>query len=135
VRYVEIDIPLVNVIICRNMSRHLPIFISHSVNLWGMMRRTIGLTISCMKYQGIHIGFKEKHNKKEIMRSSTPQEEETSTLVVDSKEEDEDEVWSEVEVIVFSITVHNLDIWKGTVKTLVLLSTTATHLIMSSIIV
>jgi hypothetical protein len=84
VRYVEIDIALMNVITCKNMSRHLPIFIAHSVNLWGMMRRTVGLTISCMKDQGIHIESKEKHNKKEIMHNSTPQEEETSTLGVDS---------------------------------------------------
>jgi hypothetical protein len=117
------------------MSRHLPIFIAHSVNLWGMMRRIVGLMISCMKDQGIHIEFKEKHNKKEIMHSSTPQEEETSTLMVDSEEEDEEEVWVEVEVRLFVITMHNQDIWQGIVRTLVLLATIVTHLIMSSKIV
>jgi hypothetical protein len=89
------------------MSRHPPIFTAHYVNLWGMMRRIIGITISCMKYQGIHIKFKEKHKKKEIMRSSSPQEEENSTLMVNSEEEDEEEVWVEVEVILFYITTHN----------------------------
>jgi hypothetical protein len=77
VRYVEIDISLVNVITCRNMSRHLPIFIAHFVNLWGMMRRKAGLMISCMKGQGIHIELKEKCSQKETLRSSIPQEDET----------------------------------------------------------
>jgi hypothetical protein len=98
VRYVEIEITLVNVIICINMSRCLPISIAHSLNMWGMMRRIVGITISCMKDQGIHIEFKEKHSKNEIMCNSTPQEEETSTLMVDSEEEDEVEVWVKVEV-------------------------------------
>jgi hypothetical protein len=91
VRYVEIDITLVNVIICKNMSRHLSIFIAHSVNMWGLMRRIVGLTISYMKERGIHIEFKEKYRNKETMCSSTPRVEETSTIVVDSKEEDEEE--------------------------------------------
>jgi hypothetical protein len=43
--------------------------------------------------------------------SSTPQEEKTSTLMVDSEEEDEVEVWVEVEVRLSVITVHNQDIW------------------------
>jgi hypothetical protein len=96
-----------------------------------MMRRIVGLMISCMKYQGIHIGSKEKHNKKEIIRSSTPQEEETSTLVVDSEEEDEEEVWVEVEDRSSVITVHNQDIWQGIVRTLVPLATIVTPSIMS----
>ena len=62
--------------------------------------------ISYMKYQGIHIEFKDKLSKKEIICSSTPQEEETSTLVVDSEEEDEEEVWVEVEKISSVIIVH-----------------------------
>jgi hypothetical protein len=99
------------------------------------MRRIVGLMISCMKDQGIHIGFKEKHNKREIMRSSTPQKEETSTLVVDSEEGDEEEVWVEVEVISSVITMHKQDIWKGIVRTLVPLATTVIHLIMLSKIV
>jgi hypothetical protein len=134
-RYVELDIALVNVIILKNMSKNPPIFTTHSINPWGMMRRIVGLTISCMKDQWIHKGLKEKHNKKEIMHSSTPQEEETSTLLVDSEEEDEVEVWVEVQVIFFVINLHNQDIWKGIVRTLVQLATTVTCLIMSSKIV
>jgi hypothetical protein len=38
-----------------------------------------------------------KYNKKEALRSIIPQEEETSTLAVDSEEEEEEEVWVEVE--------------------------------------
>jgi hypothetical protein len=37
------------------MSRHPPIFIVHSANLWGMMRRIVGLMTSCIKGQGMHI--------------------------------------------------------------------------------
>jgi hypothetical protein len=91
VRYVEIDITMVNVITCRNMSKHLPIFIAHSVNMWGMMRRTVGIMNSCMKVQGIHIEFKENYSQKEMLCGSIPQEEETSTLLVDSEEWDEEE--------------------------------------------
>jgi hypothetical protein len=87
------------------MSRHLPIFIVHSANVWGMIRRIVGLMISCMKYQGMHIEFKEKYRKKEIMLSSTPREEETSTLMVDLEKEDEEEAWVEVEVRLFAITL------------------------------
>jgi hypothetical protein len=45
------------------MSIHPPIFIVHSANLWGMMRRIVGLMTSCMKDQGIHIEFKESYKK------------------------------------------------------------------------
>ena len=100
------------------MSRHIPIFIAHSVNIWGMIKRIVGHTISCMKDQGIHIEFKERLNKKEIIYSSTPQEEEISTLMVDSEDEDEEEVWVEVEVRSFFINAHILDIWEGIVKTM-----------------
>jgi hypothetical protein len=131
VRYVEIDITLVNVITCRNMSRNLPIFIAHFVNMWGMMRRTVGIMISCMKGQGIHIGFKDIYSQKEIMRSSIPQEEETSTLTVDSEEEDEEEEWVKVKVRSFSITAPSQDIWQGIFRTLVLLAATVIHLTMS----
>jgi hypothetical protein len=62
-----------------------------------MMVGISGLTISCMKGQGIYTIFKVKYNKKETLRSITPLGEETSTLVVDSKEEEEEEVWVEVE--------------------------------------
>jgi hypothetical protein len=118
----------VNVIRCKNMSRHLPTFTAHSVNLWGMMRNIVGLMTFFMKYQETHIEFKVKYIKKEILSSLTPQEEETSTLAVDSEEEDEDEVWVEVEVRSFVIIVDNHDIWQGTVRTLVPLAATATHL-------
>jgi hypothetical protein len=71
------------------------------------MRKTIGLMKSCTKYQEIHIGFMEKYNRKEILRSLTLQEEETSTLAVDSEEEDEVESWVELEVRSFFITTHS----------------------------
>jgi hypothetical protein len=51
------------------MSRHLQTFTAHYVNMWGMMRRTVGLMTSCMKYQETHIGFKEKYNRSEILCS------------------------------------------------------------------
>jgi hypothetical protein len=51
--------------------------------------------------------------------------------MVDSEEEDEEEEWAEVEFRSFSIIVHNQDIWKGIVITLLLLTTIVTHLIMS----
>jgi hypothetical protein len=86
------------------MSIPLPIFTKHSINLWGMMRRTVGIMTSCMKGQEIHIGFKEKYNRREMLRILIPQEEENSTLVVDSEEEDEEEAWVEVEVRSFVIT-------------------------------
>ena len=113
------------------MSKHLPTFNAHSVNLWGMMRNIVGLMISCMKCQETHIEFKEKYRKKEMLRSLTLQEEETSTLMVDSEEGDEVEGWVEIEVISFVRTVHSQDTWQGTVRTLVPLAVTATHLNMS----
>jgi hypothetical protein len=73
------------------MSRHLPISTAHFVNMWGMMRRTVGLMTSCMKGQEIHIGFKERCSRREMICSSIPLEEETSTYMVDSEEEDEEE--------------------------------------------
>ena len=97
-RYVEIGITLVNATTCKNMSRHLQTSTEHSVNMWGMMRKTIGLMTSCTKVQEIHIGFKEKYNRKEMLLILIPRVEETSTLAVDSEEEDEVEVWVEFEV-------------------------------------
>jgi hypothetical protein len=44
--------------------------IVHFANLYGMMRRIVGLMISCMKGQGIHIEFKENYSKKGMLRSS-----------------------------------------------------------------
>jgi hypothetical protein len=95
------------------------------------MRKTVGLMTSCTKDQEIHIGFKVKYNRKEMLHSLTLQEEETSTLAVDSEEEDEEEAWVEVEVRSFVITVHMQFTWKGNVRTLVPLAATATHLNMS----
>jgi hypothetical protein len=66
-----------------------------------------------------------------MLHSLILQEEETSTLVVDSYEEDEEEVWVEVEVRSFVITAHIQVTWQGTVKILVPLVVTATHLSMS----
>jgi hypothetical protein len=78
------------------MSRHPLIFIVHSINLWGMMTRIVGLMNSCMKVQRIHIEFKDNYIKNGMLHSSTLQEEETAILVVDSEEEDEEEAWVEV---------------------------------------
>jgi hypothetical protein len=75
--------------------------------------------------------FKERCNMREILCILILQEEENSTITVDSEEEEEEEAWVEVKVGSFVITVHNHDSWKGTVRTLVPLATTATHLNMS----
>jgi hypothetical protein len=61
------------------------------------MSGIVGITISCMKGQGIYTKFRVKYNKKEALHIITPLGEETSTLVVDSEEEEEKEVWVEVE--------------------------------------
>ena len=53
------------------------------------MRRIVGLTISYMKGQEMHTGFKVKYSRKEALRSIPPQEEGASTLMVDLEEEDE----------------------------------------------
>ncbi len=68
------------------MSRHLPTFTSHFVNLWSTIRNVLNLMTSCTKNKETHIGFKAKYNKKEILHSLTPQEEENSTLVMVSEE-------------------------------------------------
>jgi hypothetical protein len=72
-----------------------------------------------------------KYKKKETLRSIILQEEETSTLMVDSEEEEEEEVWVKFEDRSSVITTHNQDTWQGTVRTLVPLVVTATHLNMS----
>jgi hypothetical protein len=79
----------------------------------------------------MHIEFKENYKKKEMLHSSITQEEETSTPMVDSWEEDKEEAWVEVEVRLFSIIVPSQVIWKRIVRTLTLLATTVIHLIMS----
>ena len=76
-----------------------------------MMRNTVGLMNSCMKYQETHIGFKVKYSRKKILCILTLQEEETSTLMVGLEEEDKHDAWVEVEVISFVITAHNQDTW------------------------
>jgi hypothetical protein len=60
-----------------------------------MMIDIVGLMISCMKGQETYTKFKVKYNKKETLCSTTLQEEETSILMVDSEDEDEEEVWVE----------------------------------------
>jgi hypothetical protein len=59
-----------------------------------------------MKDQETHIEFKAKYKKKKILRCLNPQEKETSTLVENSEEEDEEEAWIEVKVKSFFITAH-----------------------------
>jgi hypothetical protein len=61
-----------------------------------MMIGIVGLTISCMKGQGIYTRFKVKYSK-ETLRNITLLGDENSTLMVDSEEEEEEEVWVEVE--------------------------------------
>ena len=73
--------------------------------MWGMMRKIVGLMTSCTKGQEIHIGFKDNYNRREILCSLIPQEEETSTLAVDSEEE----VWVEVGAKSFFITARSHD--------------------------
>jgi hypothetical protein len=98
--------------------------------MWGMMRRTVGLTTSCMKGKGMHIEFNENYIKKGMLHSSIPQEEENSILVVGSKEEEEEEAWVEVEVRLFAINAPKQVIWKGIVRTFVLLAAIVIHLTM-----
>jgi hypothetical protein len=90
-----------------------------------MMIGIIGLMISCMKGQGIYTRFKVNYNKKETLHSITPLGEETSILMVDSKDEDEEEVWVEAEEKSFVTTTHNQDTYQGTVKTFSLIAATA----------
>jgi hypothetical protein len=51
--------------------------------------------ISCLKHREIYTRSKAKYIKKETMCNINPQEEETSILVVDT--EDEEEEWVEAE--------------------------------------
>jgi hypothetical protein len=50
-----------------------------------------------MKDQETYTRSKVKYINKETMHSINPQEEETSILMVDTKDEDEEEDWVEVE--------------------------------------
>jgi hypothetical protein len=74
-----------------------------------MMIGILGLTISCMKGEETYTKFKVKHNKKETLRSITPLGGENSILVVDSKEEDEEEEWVKAEDRSSFTTMHNQD--------------------------
>jgi hypothetical protein len=62
-----------------------------------MMIETVGPMTLCMKGQEMYTRSKAKYNKKETLHSTTPREEETSILAVDIEDEDEEEVWAEVE--------------------------------------
>ena len=98
--------------------------------MWDMMIGIVGLMISCIKGQEIYTRFKVKYNKKETLRSITPLGEETSILVVDSKEWDEEEAWVEAKERSSIIVVHNQDTWKGIVRTPVPLAATVARLTM-----
>jgi hypothetical protein len=60
-----------------------------------MMIDIVGTMTSCMKGQEMYKRSKVKYNKKETLSSTTPREEETSILAVDTKDEDEEEGWIE----------------------------------------
>jgi hypothetical protein len=62
-----------------------------------MMVEIAKIMISCMKYQETYTKSKVKYIKKETMHSITPQEEETSILMVDTEDKDEEEEWVEAE--------------------------------------
>jgi hypothetical protein len=74
-----------------------------------MMISILGLMTSCIKGQGIYTKFNAKYNKKETLCSIILQEEETSTLMVDSEAEDEEEVWVKVEDRSSVTTARNQD--------------------------
>jgi hypothetical protein len=59
-----------------------------------MMIEIVELMISCMKGRETYTRFKVKYNKKETLYNTTLQGEETSILVVDIEEEEEEEVWA-----------------------------------------
>jgi hypothetical protein len=69
----------------------------------------VGLMMSCTKCQETYKKFKVKYKKKETLCSITPLREENSILAVDSKDEEEEEVWVEVEDRSFVTTTHNQD--------------------------
>jgi hypothetical protein len=95
----EIGIAQVSDITCRSMFKHPQTCIAHSVNQWGTMIEIVEITISCMRVRGTYTRFKAKYSKKETLCSSNLQGEETSILMLDTGDEDEDEeeVWAEAE--------------------------------------
>jgi hypothetical protein len=74
-----------------------------------MMIGIVGIMTSCTKYQEIYTKFNMKYRKNEILHSIILQEEEISTLAVDSKEEDKEDVWIEAEDRSSITTEHNQD--------------------------
>jgi hypothetical protein len=64
-----------------------------------MMIEIVGPMTSCMKGQEMYTGSKAKYSKKETLCSTTPREEETSILMVDTEDGDEEEEWAKVEDI------------------------------------
>ena len=62
-----------------------------------MMIDIVDLTISCMRVRGTYTRFKAKYCKKETLSNTTLQGEETSILALDTKDEDEEEVWAKAE--------------------------------------
>jgi hypothetical protein len=79
------------------MFRHPKTCIAHSVNQQGTMIEIVDLTISCMRGRETYKRFKAKYNKKEILHSTNLEGEETSLLMVDTKDEEEEEVLAEAE--------------------------------------
>jgi hypothetical protein len=69
----------------------------------------VGLMNSCMKGQDTYTKFKSKYNKKETLRNITLREGETSILAMNSEDEDEEEVWVEVEDRSSVTAAHNHD--------------------------
>jgi hypothetical protein len=72
-----------------------------------MMIGIVGPMISCTEGKEIYTIFKAKYSKKETLCNITLQEEETSILVVDSKEKDEEEVWAEAKDRSYVTTARN----------------------------
>jgi hypothetical protein len=73
-----------------------------------MMIETVGPMTSCMKGQEMYTRSKVKYIKKETMHNITPREEENSIPMVDSEDENKEEVWFEAEdcKYIYVITAH-----------------------------
>jgi hypothetical protein len=126
--------------VCRNRHRlgecyYMKKYVQTPTNIYCTFCKYVGHDEKdCRAYDLLHersrdtYRIQERCSKREILHNLTLQEEETSTLVVDSEEEDEEEAWVKVKVRSFVITAHSQVTWKGTVRTLVPLAATATHL-------
>jgi hypothetical protein len=88
------------------MFTHPHICIARFVSPWGMMIGIVGLKTSCTKGQDTYTKYKVKYSNKEALHSTIIQDEETSILMVDSKDEEE-EVWVEAENRSSITTAHN----------------------------